>query len=99
MNTRRLIVTVTLAMVLLAASAGERVMAASLASTSPAQPIPDNLMADNGPPDPGTFDTWSPGSTALVPVLTADSLAGTTAPAEADVNDAGRARPRTANAR
>jgi putative membrane protein len=67
--------------VLIAASAPA--WTASLASTSPAQPMPEYMMADNAAPGPDTIDSWTAGSSALVPVIAADSQAATLAPADA----------------
>jgi len=88
MNTRQRIIST----LMLVAAVGAPAMAASLASTSPAQPMPENLMADNGVQGPETLDSWSPGSAALVPIVVADSQAGTLAPAEAAADDAGAAQ-------
>jgi putative membrane protein len=82
----------TMALVLIA-TAGTPALAASLVSTSPAQPMPESTagstIADNGIPAPDTFDSWSPGSAALVPVVVADSQAGNPAPANAVDEDSG----------
>lgn len=84
MNTRSLLST---AMLMAAASAPA--LAASLVSTSPAQPMPEYLMADNAMPEPDGIDSWTSGSAALVPVLVADSQSAALAPADAAADETG----------
>lgn len=78
----------TLGIAIFIAASGAPALAASLASTSPAQPMPEYLMADTAMPDQG-IGSWTAGSAALVPVLAADSQASALAPAEARAEDAG----------
>jgi putative membrane protein len=63
----------------LLAMASAPALAASLASTSPAQPMPDYLLAENNTPGPEPIDSWTAGSAALVPVAAAaEAQAGET---------------------
>lgn len=87
MKTRSLLSTAVLI-----AAAGTPAMAASLVSTSPAEPMPEYLMADNAMPEPDSIDSWTSGSAALVPVLVADSQAAALAPADAAADEAGGAK-------
>jgi putative membrane protein len=86
-RSQKLLVSMTLI-----AAAGAPALAASLASTAPAQPMPEYLLADNSQPELPGIESWTAGSAALVPVLAADSQAGALAPADAAGENPGGAR-------
>ena len=65
---------------LLVAAATTPALAVSLGSSTPAQPPPENLLADAGAPAPQAIDSWTAGSGTLVPLVAADLQAANAAP-------------------
>jgi putative membrane protein len=96
MNIRRMLNTA-----LLIAATSAPALAASLASTSPAQPMPDYLLAENNTPGPETLDSWTAGSAALVPAAAAaEAQAGdTTGGGGKSVDDVSFVKKATENGR
>lgn len=94
MNIRNLLTTA-----LLIAATSAPALAASLASTSPAQPMPDYLLAENNTPGPEPLDSWTAGSAALVPVNAAPGAAETTGGGGKSVDDVSFVKKATENGR